>query len=124
VRIADHARNAAQLGALSPAWSGVDPAWLNGRVGWRCTSRDRLPLIGAVPLSDGGGGRRDQPRFVARETGLHLFTALGSRGITGAALGAAVLAAWMTGAPMPVGASLRDALDPARFLVRRWRTQA
>jgi tRNA 5-methylaminomethyl-2-thiouridine biosynthesis bifunctional protein len=121
LRAADHARNAAQLAALSPGWAGVDPAGLQGRVGWRCTASDRLPLIGAVPQAGCAGGRLDQPRFVARHDGLYVFTGLGSRGIASAPLGAAVLAAWMTGSPLPVEASLRDALDPARFAVRRWR---
>ena len=57
-------------------------------------------------------------RRVERRAGLYLFCALGSRGITQAALGAEVLAARLTGAPCPLPASLVDALDPARFAVR------
>jgi tRNA 5-methylaminomethyl-2-thiouridine biosynthesis bifunctional protein len=50
-----------------------------------------------------------------------VFTALGSRGITQAALGGELLASWLTGAPMPAPASLLDALDPARFVARAQR---
>ena len=53
-----------------------------------------------------------------RQPGLFVFTALGSRGIGVSALGARLLAAWVSGAPSPVEASLMDAVDPARFAAR------
>lgn len=129
VRGRDHLRNLAQLARLAPQSdiaTIIDPARLHGRTAWRWVSRDRLPLIGPVPLGDGGvsatplgaAQRLDQPRFVPRERGMFIYTALGSRGITWAALGAQVLAASITGAPSPLEASLLDALDPARFGVR------
>ena len=59
-----------------------------------------------------------QPRLVPRRAGLYVFTALGSRGISHAALGGEVLAAWISGDPVPAPASLLDALDPARFIAR------
>jgi len=46
---------------------------------------------------------------------------MGSRGIGWAALCAQVLAAQVSGAPMPLEASLLDAIDPARFAVRAYR---
>jgi tRNA 5-methylaminomethyl-2-thiouridine biosynthesis bifunctional protein len=58
--------------------------------------------------------QRHLPRLHDAQQGLYVFTGLGSRGLTSAALGARVLAAWITGAPFPVENSLRDALDPAR----------
>jgi tRNA 5-methylaminomethyl-2-thiouridine biosynthesis bifunctional protein len=133
VRLDDHRRNLEQLGALvgAAATAGMvpDPAGFEGRTAWRWVSRDRLPLVGAVPrgyaaLADGNArpsSRWDQPRLIERESGLFMFTALGSRGITWAALGAQVLASSITGAPMPLEAELVDAIDPARFLVRAWR---
>ena len=132
VRLDDHALNLAQLARLSPALgaaASIDPASLYGRASWRCTSRDRLPLIGAVPLQfddrgpDAGAAarRRDQPRFVPRAPGLYVYAALGSRGIAWAALGAQVLASAIGGAPSPIEASLLDAVDPARFMVRESR---
>ena len=133
VRLEDHRRNLAQLAALTgaAATGGVatDPSGFSGRTAWRWVSRDRLPLIGAVPrgraaLAAGGArptSRWDQVRLIERENGLFMFAALGSRGITWAALGAQVLAASITGAPIPLEAELVDAVDPARFLVRAWR---
>jgi tRNA 5-methylaminomethyl-2-thiouridine biosynthesis bifunctional protein len=65
--------------------------------------------------------RLDQPRFVPREAGLFVFSALGSRGITWSALGAEVLAATISGAPLPLESALVDAVDPARFVSRNAR---
>ena len=80
--------------------------------------------IEAGHLPDAARGshhRLDQARHVPRLPGLYVFTALGSRGISHAALGGEVLAAWITGDPMPAPASLLDALDPARFMARKAR---
>jgi tRNA 5-methylaminomethyl-2-thiouridine biosynthesis bifunctional protein len=77
-----------------------------------------VPELGPVEADRAGAGRLDQPRFVPRQPGLFVFTALGSRGITWSALGAQVLASSITGAPSPLEASLLDAVDPARFVSR------
>jgi tRNA 5-methylaminomethyl-2-thiouridine biosynthesis bifunctional protein len=125
VRASDHRTNLAQLARLVGHELPLPVALCSGRVGWRCTSSDRLPVIGPVPEIPAGsdtasqpGPRWDQPRFVPRVTGLFVFTALGSRGIAWAALGAQVLAACVSGAPLPLESSLMDAVDPARFGVR------
>ena len=104
---------------------------LAGRVGFRWSSEDRLPIVGAVPaeLVDSiepasalsPPPRRDQPRFIARAPGLFVFGALGSRGVASASLGAQMLAATIAGSPVPAEADLVDAVDPARFLSRRFR---
>ena len=114
-----HCLNLDRLAQLTASRIDVDAASLSGRVGWRWTAVDRLPVIGAVP--DGGlpaVGSADQPRFMPRQPGLFVFTALGSRGIGVSALGARLVAAWVSGAPSPVEASLMDAVDPARFAAR------
>ena len=141
LRPADHLQNLATLARLTGWAPTLDPAPLGGRVGWRLQADDRLPLLG--PLPDAGAivgsvvgtvvgtvaaniGPRppDQPRRVARQHGLYIFTALGSRGITQAALGAEVLACWLTGDPVPAPAALVDALDVARFTTRAVRRAA
>jgi tRNA 5-methylaminomethyl-2-thiouridine biosynthesis bifunctional protein len=105
-----------------------------GRVGFRWSSEDRLPIIGAVPaavvaevLADAPAARAsrlDQPRFLARAKGLFVFAALGSRGIASASLGAEMLGAAIAGTPVPAEADLIDAVDPARFLSRGFRRGA
>jgi len=136
LRRADHQHNLATLRRLT-GWAGnIDPGALDGRVGWRLQTDDRLPLLGPVAAEAGAGAgagagaepdppalgarhrRPDQPRLVPRIPGLYVFTALGSRGITQAALGAEVLASWLTGEPVPLPASLLDSLDVARYVSR------
>lgn len=154
VRPGDHAHNLTQAMRLGALPAGPDPASavaeagadgadgaavsgiasrLHGRVGWRATTPDRLPLVGALPwsaerlASATGPARLDQPRLVPRERdaqgGLYVLSGLGSRGITWSVLAAELLAHWVTGSPSPVEASLRDALDPARFVSRQRRQQ-
>lgn len=119
VRAADHAENLVRLERLMGGAPAMRVDDLQGRVGWRWTATDRLPVIGAVPEAAAAGvGSADQPRLLPRQPGLFMFTALGSRGIGVSALGARLLAAWVTGAPSPVEASLMDAVDPARFAAR------
>lgn len=126
VRRADHAANVAQLERLTGVRIVLDVDRITGRTGWRWVTPDRLPVIGAVPDAQGMGSptqrsRLDQPRFVPRLPGLFLYCGLGSRGITWSALGAQTLAALISGAPVPLEASLLDAIDPARFAARRTR---
>jgi len=130
VRDADHRLNLAALARLTglevlPA-VGALPA-LQGRTAWRSVTADRLPVIGAV--ADGSAFTSNATNAtnatttplaaVPRLPGLFTFHALGSRGITWAALGGQVLAAAVSGAPQPLLAPLLAALDPARFIRRQ-----
>lgn len=121
LRADDHAHNLTALARLT-GWQApltdAQLATLPGRVGWRLVADDRLPLVGPVPHPAPSGHRLEQPRNLPRLPGLWLLTALGSRGITQAALAGEVLAAWMTGAPVPLPSDLVDAIDPARFAAR------
>jgi tRNA 5-methylaminomethyl-2-thiouridine biosynthesis bifunctional protein len=120
-RAADPHRNVAQLSRLLGIPLDVSPGRVQGRTAWRVLSADRLPLVGAVPdiaAAMRPGVRLDQPRFVPRQPGLFVLTALGSRGIGVCALAAQVVASAVSGAPSPLEASLLDAVDPARFVSR------
>ena len=126
VRRDDHLRNLSQLAQwVGNAAADVLPEQLQGRTGWRMVCRDRLPIIGAVPdlavSAHTSEMRLDHAWRVPRLPGLFVFAGLGSRGITWSALGAQILASSITGAPQPVEASLRDAVDPARFVSREAR---
>ena len=133
VREADQRHNwgiAAQWGVVPPL-DGLAPLppGLDGRVGWRANTPDRLPVIGALPLCPDAilrlarPPRLDQVRLIPRQRtdtgGLFVMSGLGSRGITWAALGGKLLAHWVTASPCPVELDLRDALDPARFVCRQ-----
>jgi tRNA 5-methylaminomethyl-2-thiouridine biosynthesis bifunctional protein len=126
LRAADHRANLAQIESLTGAtlhagWLDGAMSGLGGRVGWRLSTDDRLPVVGPVPMPPAAlSGRRqlEQPRHVPRLTGLYVLTGLGSRGITWAPLLGEVIAAWISGSPMPLPSSLVDAIDPARFVSR------
>ena len=120
VRDSDHQYNLAQLSRLTGAVLQIDSMRLGGRTGWRWATNDRLPVLGAVPDIAAALGlhRLEQPAQVPRLAGLHVCTGFGSRGITWAALAAQLVAASITGAPMPIEAGLLDNVDAARFAVR------
>jgi len=122
LRADDHRHNLERLARIAGPLPALDPDSLDGRVGWRMSALDRLPLVGAVPVAQPAGIRLDQPRFVPRVPGLFVFTALGSRGVTWSPLCAQTLASWITGTPFAIEASLIDAIDPARFTSRQART--
>lgn len=88
------------LSSMVPAvFSGsagqIDPAQLDGKVGFRCTTHDYQPVAG--PLTDPAG----QPL-----EGIDLFTGLGSKGLSYAPLLAEYLADRITGQPQCLPASL------------------
>ncbi|PJA57362.1 MAG: bifunctional tRNA (5-methylaminomethyl-2-thiouridine)(34)-methyltransferase MnmD/FAD-dependent 5-carboxymethylaminomethyl-2-thiouridine(34) oxidoreductase MnmC [Rhodocyclales bacterium CG_4_9_14_3_um_filter_68_10] len=110
-RASDHRINLERLEAMLPGFSqGVDPDRLDGRVSFRATTPDRLPIAGALPgLATAGGGA--QPAQV--------LSGLGARGLVWAALLAELLASRLDREPLPVEAGLAAAIEPARFLRRR-----
>jgi tRNA 5-methylaminomethyl-2-thiouridine biosynthesis bifunctional protein len=120
-RAAGHGGNLERLEQLMPGMdTRFDPAALTGSVGFRCVSADRLPLIGALPDTGSrpnAGAARDWPRL----PGLYGAFAYASRGLTWAALGGELIASAMEGEPLPLESDLADAIDPARFLLRRSR---
>lgn len=104
LRPQDDASNLKRVDALLPRASevlhaaaarGETRAW----TGVRCASTDRRPLVGEI------------------EPGLWVSTAMGSRGLTFAALCGELLAARLHGEPLPLEARLAQALDAARQAV-------
>ena len=99
----DDQANLARLQQLLPeAARRLAPRFADGRVqswvGVRCASPDHLPLVGPCQLQ-----------------GPWLCTAMGSRGLTFAALCAELLAARLHGEPLPIERRLAQALDAARL---------
>ncbi|KAF3997244.1 FAD-dependent 5-carboxymethylaminomethyl-2-thiouridine(34) oxidoreductase MnmC [Glaciimonas immobilis] len=112
--------NIARLQKILPAWNidGV-PLPLAGRVGFRCVSADRLPLVGALPdLLVKAAMREPQLKQVPRLGGLYGLLGFASRGLIWAPLAAELLAAELNGEPLPIEAELAAALDPARFMLK------
>lgn len=110
-RADSHAGNLERLERMLPgAGAGLDPAQLEGRVAFRATVRDRLPLVGA--LGD------------ARGPGLYAASAYGSRGLIWSSLAGELLASMLEVEPMPLERKLVAALDPSRFALRAARRGA
>jgi tRNA 5-methylaminomethyl-2-thiouridine biosynthesis bifunctional protein len=111
---ADQATNLAQLQSLLPQLAGwvldtedadafatTKTLGLRNWAGVRCTTSDRLPVVGSLaPLG---------------APGVHLLTALGSRGITLSMLCGHLLAAQICGEPWPMDPAIAHLLRPERF---------
>jgi tRNA 5-methylaminomethyl-2-thiouridine biosynthesis bifunctional protein len=121
LRQASHDENLDKLRALLSDPAAAQGAQLAGRVGFRAVAPDRLPLVGRLPDFDAAGGT-ERLRDVPRHAGLYGLLGYASRGLTWAPLAAELLAASLEGEPLPLEASLVDALDPARFVLRARRT--
>ena len=100
-READHVRNRQALAAALPELAAeLADKPLGAWTGIRATTRDYLPLAGAVP----GAG-----------PGLFVLGGLGSRGFTLAPLLAEHVAATALAVPSPLPRPLAELVDPARF---------
>jgi tRNA 5-methylaminomethyl-2-thiouridine biosynthesis bifunctional protein len=86
-------------------------------VGFRCAAPDRLPLAGAQPDYP-AAGRLEHLRDVPRHAGLYGVLGYASRGLIWAPLMAELLVSHLEHTPPPIEASLVDALDPGRFLLK------
>lgn len=101
-----HSGNLDRLARILPgAEAPFDPRALQGRVGFRAVTPDRLPLVGPLP---GAGG-------------LHGAFAYASRGILWCSLMAELLASRLEAEPLPVERCLADAVDPGRYARRAGR---
>lgn len=117
-----HQGNMQRLVDILPDAAGcTDRDSLPGRVGFRCVSTDRMPLVGALPnLShevDAGTGMARLPR----SDGLYCLLGLGSRGLVWSGIAAELLANQICGEPWRLERDLAEALDPARFWLRELR---
>jgi tRNA 5-methylaminomethyl-2-thiouridine biosynthesis bifunctional protein len=117
LRSASQRDNLARLDHMLPGVSSMQAELpLAGRVGFRCVSADRLPLVGALPDRDAMANfRGDRLREVPRLPGLYGLLGYASRGLIWAPLAAELLAAKIAGEPLPIERELAAALDPARF---------
>ncbi|MEB0108665.1 MULTISPECIES: bifunctional tRNA (5-methylaminomethyl-2-thiouridine)(34)-methyltransferase MnmD/FAD-dependent 5-carboxymethylaminomethyl-2-thiouridine(34) oxidoreductase MnmC [unclassified Pseudomonas] len=130
---AEHAGNLELLKGISVDLAqrlhvdSLDPATVQGRAAFRCTSPDYLPIVG--PLADAAafdqayaGLRKDARQVPAIVCpwldGLYVNSGHGSRGLITAPLSAELLAAWLDNEPLPLPRSVAEACHPNRFAVR------
>jgi tRNA 5-methylaminomethyl-2-thiouridine biosynthesis bifunctional protein len=126
-QVQGHEANLLRLAQLLPhAQHALDASKLDGAVGFRCVTPDRMPLVGAMPDVDAariqkaelsGAHLSDLPRC----PGLYCASAYASRGLIWAALAGEMLASLIEGEPLPLEGDLADALDPGRFVLRQAR---
>jgi len=124
---ARHAANLHRAERLLPWFTAnVAMSSLRGEVGIRCVARDRMPLVGpmvdidrarAIADTLSGAHARDMPRL----PGLFCAIAFASRGLAWSALAAECVVSKLEGEPLPLEATLVDAIDPGRFAVKRAR---
>jgi tRNA 5-methylaminomethyl-2-thiouridine biosynthesis bifunctional protein len=122
-RAADRARNLAGLRALWPEAPAAADAAPDDFVGFRASTNDHLPLIGALPdlepLRVHGLQWHGKPlAALPRRSGLYGAFGFGSRGLVWAGLAAEIIACHIDGEPLPLEQSLAAAVDPARFVLR------
>jgi tRNA 5-methylaminomethyl-2-thiouridine biosynthesis bifunctional protein len=119
----ENAGNLVRLEQILPgAAAGLDPLDLQGRVGFRGVPPDRLPVVGALPAAAPVGlDREARLADIPRLEDCHGLLGLASRGLVWAQLAAELLASRLEGDPWPLETDLADALDPARFILRRLR---
>jgi tRNA 5-methylaminomethyl-2-thiouridine biosynthesis bifunctional protein len=131
LRPAGHAENLQRVAQMLPELGAAHDAAQapTGRVGFRCVTSDRLPMIGQ--LGDEAAARRDAQRLsgawpldLPRAQGLYGAFAYGSRGLVWAALGAELIASQLEGEPWPLERELAEHVDPARFLQRALRQRS
>lgn len=111
--------------------------WLNdvncsdnqARIGVRCSTRERLPIMGCVPhFAQTAEQYRNLFNLRRRRQAiapapvypnLYLIGALGSRGLTSSPLLAETLVCQILGEPLPLGEDLLHALNPNRTWIRK-----
>ncbi|ACE85355.1 bifunctional tRNA (5-methylaminomethyl-2-thiouridine)(34)-methyltransferase MnmD/FAD-dependent 5-carboxymethylaminomethyl-2-thiouridine(34) oxidoreductase MnmC [Cellvibrio japonicus] len=131
LRAQDHQANLDKLSQVLPslaeAWNPLRLDQLDGRVAFRCTFPDYLPLVGSVadtpametdfaPLRRNARAWLDTPGSYVR--GLYLNIGHGSRGLAYTPLCAELLACHINQEPLPIPRELANALNPSRFLIR------
>jgi len=129
----DHQSNWQEMSSSLPDLArqlGVDnlsSEHLEGRVGFRCTSPDYLPLIGPAPditsWEQNYASLQKNAHWKAsiqadNHPGLWLNLGHGSRGLASIPLTAELLASQICGEPAPLETELLEALHPGRFIIR------
>jgi len=120
---ADHASNLKTLKTISePLHHSLHNNITGGRVSFRCTTSDYLPLVGE--LLDAATLKSSPTRPTATTAslpwikGLYMNVAHGSKGFTSAPLCAELLACLICNESLPVASELAGLLNPNRFLLR------
>ncbi len=104
-----------------------DKYGLEGRVGFRCASPDKLPVIGPAPVYDAfiedyAALRHDAKKAIntpaTHYPGLFVNLAHGSKGLISGPISGEIIASMLENQPLPLEKELIDKLNPARFIIK------
>ncbi|WP_020681722.1 bifunctional tRNA (5-methylaminomethyl-2-thiouridine)(34)-methyltransferase MnmD/FAD-dependent 5-carboxymethylaminomethyl-2-thiouridine(34) oxidoreductase MnmC [Marinobacterium rhizophilum] len=128
IRAQDHQNNLDTLSRTLPSLgAALAQQPLQGRVAFRCSTPDYLPIIGPAPnaerfATDYARLRQDRNWSFNTEPshypGLYVSVGHGSKGLLTCPLGAELLAGLICNEPLPLGRTLTEALSPARFIIK------
>ena len=131
LRPEDHQTNLEQICATdSGIASAIGPqsiTTMTGRANYRCTTKDYLPIVGAVAnltqiIEDYSALRHDAKASIATAgsyfPNLYINCGMGSRGLSYAPLSAEILATELAEDKPILDEDLRLALHPTRFIIR------
>lgn len=128
IREAEHLSNLALLERAVPKLAGsLDMTAPEGRVAFRATTPDYLPLVGPVAdpdwtLTRFARLRQDSKwRFesgMCHRPGLYINSGHGSKGLISCPISAELIASLIDGTPLPLARSVVDAMNPVRFLIK------
>ncbi|SEG57741.1 bifunctional tRNA (5-methylaminomethyl-2-thiouridine)(34)-methyltransferase MnmD/FAD-dependent 5-carboxymethylaminomethyl-2-thiouridine(34) oxidoreductase MnmC [Marinobacterium lutimaris] len=114
--------------AIPPLAENIDLGAATGRVAFRATTPDYMPIVGAVPDLEWTLQRFERLRHDARWTfepgmqhqpGLFVNAGHGSKGLLSCPISAQVIAALIEGSPLPVTQAVGAALNPVRFTIKK-----
>ena len=123
ISAADTRENLNALSAISPEiYQNIDQNYVQGRVAWRSTTPDYIPLAGQ--LLDDEKLRAKPPRYNANPAdlpwlqGLYVNAGHGSKGMITAPLCGELIACLICNSALPTDTKLASKLNPSRFLLR------
>lgn len=125
-----HQTNLDSVNNSLPDWLDVQAQDLTGRVGFRPTTPDHLPIVGGLVDSNwlesaylSQSHTQAVFKYPAQhyQTGLYVSNGHGARGLMSVFLAAKMIRSDVMGEDLPVVPSLYAATHPARFKIREWR---
>lgn len=130
VRSQSHQTNLDSVALSLPTWLSAQAEDLTGRVGFRPTTPDHLPIIGGLVDEDWMNSAyltRSHTQALFKyptqqyHRGLFVSNGHGARGLMSVFLAAKIIRAEIMGDVLPLPPSLYAATHPARFKIRAWR---
>lgn len=132
IRDSGHQQNLEKISTMAPDLGTAlvqqyHQTGFEGRVGFRCASPDKLPMIGPAPvyqafLENYARLRHDAKTVITtppqHHLGLFVNLAHGSKGLISCPISGEIIAGMLENEPLPLEKELLDKLNPARFIIK------